>query len=218
MLRTVTIVPAILTADLQDFQAQIARVGAFTKHIQIDITDGVFAKNRTLDIANVAWPEGWTVDLHLMVSQPSKYLDTVMRLKPAMCIFHAEAGENLLPIFAGLKAGGIKAGVAMVPSTFPGRVKPYIDAADHALIFAGQLGVQGSPADMMQMEKIPIIRQMKQDISIGWDGGANMTNMRALTHADLDIINVGSAISRAPDPAAVYAEMVAEIDKTGVTL
>ena len=70
----------------------------------------------------------------------------------------------------------------------------------------------------MQMEKIPLIRNMKPELEIGWDGGANMTNVRAIAHADIDIINVGSAISQSPNPAQVFQELVAEIDKNGVVI
>ena len=86
------------------------------------------------------------------------------------------------------------------------------------MIFAGQLGMQGAPADLMQMEKIALIRAMAPEVEIGWDGGANMTNVRALAHADLDVINVGSAISQAPDPAQAFQDLVSEIDKNGVVL
>lgn len=218
MIRTVSIVPAILTNNKQDFRNQIERINTYTRRVQIDVTDGVFAKNETLDVTNVWWPQGWTTDLHLMAMKPSEHLDTVFKLKPSLCILHAEAGENLLPLFDALKQQGIKAGVALLPSTFPGNVKPYIDAADHVLIFAGRIGEQGSPADMMQMEKIALIRALKPEVEIGWDGGANLTNIRALAHADLDVINVGSALARAENPAATYQEMVVEIDKSGVVL
>ena len=70
----------------------------------------------------------------------------------------------------------------------------------------------------MQMEKIPLVRNMKPEIEIGWDGGANITNVRALAHADLDVINVGSAIASAPNPAEAFQTLVAEIDKNGVVL
>ena len=167
MLRTVTIVPAVLTNNKQDYRAQLERINMYTKHIQVDVTDGKFATNETLDITNLWWPQGWTVDLHLMVEQPSFYMDTVFKLHPALCIFHAEAKENLLPIFEMLHAQGIKAGVALLKTTYPGRVKQYIEAADHVLIFAGDLGRQGGAADMMQMEKIKIIRGMKPEVEIG---------------------------------------------------
>ena len=218
MIRTVSIVPTILTDNKQDYRAQAERINVFTRRVQIDVTDGVFAPTQTLDITNIWWPKNWEADLHLMAARPSESLETILKLSPSLCILHAEASEDLLPTFAALKEAGIKTGVALLPSTFPGLVKPYIEAADHVLIFAGQLGIQGSPADLMQMEKIPLIRNMKPEVEIGWDGGANLSNIRALAHADLDVINVGSALSTAENPAEVFQQLVAEIDKNGVVL
>lgn len=218
MIRTVSIIPTILTDNKQDFREQVERINVFTRRVQIDVSDGTLAPSVSLDVTNVWWPKNWQADLHLMAARPSESLDTILKLNPSLCILHAEASEDLLPIFAKLKEADIKVGVALLPSTFPGSVKHYIDAADHVLIFAGQLGVQGSPADLMQMEKIPLIRNMKPELEIGWDGGANMTNVRALAHADLDVINVGAAISKSADPAQAFQELVAEIDKNGVVL
>lgn len=218
MIRQVSIVPTILTNDKKEYRIQAERINTFTRRVQIDVTDGIFAPTETLDVTNIWWPKNWDADLHLMAEKPSEHLDTILKLAPSLCILHAEAQEDLLPIFEQLKEKGIKAGVALLPSTYPGNVKPYIDAADHVLIFAGHLGVQGSPADLMQMEKIALVRNMKPEVEIGWDGGANMTNIRALAHADLDVINVGSALSKSQNPAEVYQQLVAEIDKTGVVI
>ena len=218
MLRTVSIVPSILTADKVDFHKQIEEINKFTRRAHIDVTDGMFAQNQTLDITNVWWPKGWAADLHLMAAYPSQHLDTILKLSPALCILHAEASEDLTPTFNILKENNIKVGLALLPSTYPGAVKPYIDMADHVMIFAGRLGMQGATADLMQMEKIPLIRNMKPELEIAWDGGANLTNVRALAHADLDVINVGSAISKSPNPAEAYEQLVAEIDKNGVVI
>ncbi len=218
MIRTVVIVPAILTDNKQDYRAQIEKINSFTRRVQIDVTDGIFTPTQTLDVTNVWWPKNWQADLHLMAANPSQHLDTILKLNPTLCILHAEASEDLTPTFRALKEAGIKLGLALLPQTFPGTVKPYIDMVDHVLIFAGQLGVQGSPADMMQMEKIPLIRNMKPEVEIGWDGGANMSNVRALAHADLDVINVGAAISQAENPAAAFQMLVEEIDKNGVVI
>lgn len=218
MIRTVSIVPSILSADKEEYRIQVERINIFTRRVQIDVTDGIFAPSQTLDITDVWWPKNWQADLHLMVAQPSLYLDTVLKLNPSLCILHAEASENLFPVFDSLKSAGIKTGVALLPSTYPGNAKAYIDVVDHVLIFAGQLGAQGGQADLMQMEKIPLVRNMKPELEIGWDGGANVSNVRALAHADLDVINVGSAISMSPNPAETFQELVAEIDKNGVAL
>ena len=218
MIRTVSIVPSILTDNKQDYRAQVERINVFTRRVQIDVTDGKFAPTQTLDVTNVWWPKNWQADLHLMATNPSESLDTILKLNPSLCILHAEASEDLMPTFQALKDAGIKVGVALLPSTFPGNVKQYIDAADHVLIFAGQLGMQGSPADLMQMEKIALVRNMKPEVEIGWDGGANMSNVRALAHADLDVINVGSVIALSDNPAETFQELVAEIDKSGVVI
>jgi ribulose-phosphate 3-epimerase len=218
MLRTVSIIPTLLSNNKQDYRAQAEKINTFSRRVQIDVTDNDFVQNTTLDITNVWWPKNWEADLHFMALRPSEDLDIILKLHPSLCILHAEAGENLLPIFAKLKEADIKCGVALLPQTYPANVRDYILAADHALIFAGRLGQQGSQADLMQMEKIPLIRNMKPEIEIGWDGGANMSNVRALAHADLDIINVGSAISKAEDPAAAYQALTEEIDKNGVVI
>ena len=218
MIRNVTIVPTILTDNKLDYRTQVERINTYAKRVQIDCTDGIFAKNQTLDVTNTWWPKSWQVDLHLMLAKPSESLDIIIKLAPSLCILHAEASEDLLPIFEKLKSRGIKCGVALLPTTYPGAVKQYINAADHVLIFAGSLGRQGGAADMMQMEKIGIVRNMKPEVEIGWDGGANILTVRALAHADLDVINVGSALSKAPNPAEVYQQLVAEVDKFGVVL
>lgn len=218
MIRTVTVVPAILADSKKNYREQIEYINHFARRVHIDVSDGAFAPASTIDISNVWWPKEWKADIHLMAAYPSKDLDVILKLKPDLCILHAEASEDLLPVFATLKKEGIRTGLAILPSTYPGLVKRYIDTVDHVLIFAGQLGVQGSPADMMQMEKIAIVRSMKPELEIGWDGGANLLTMRALAHADLDVINVGSALSKVDNPAEMYHALVAEIDKNGVVV
>ncbi|MBQ8985110.1 hypothetical protein IJ076_00925 [Candidatus Saccharibacteria bacterium] len=218
MIRTVTVVPAILAQSKLEYRQQVERVSNFTRRIHVDVSDGAFAPSTTLDISNIWWPKEWKADIHLMAAYPSQQLDVILKLAPSLCILHAEASEDLLPIFGSLKQSGIRTGLAILPTTYPGLVKQYIDVVDHVLIFAGQLGVQGSPADMMQMEKIGIVRSMKPELEIGWDGGANKSTMRALAHADLDVINVGSALSKVENPAEAYHELVSEIDKNGVVL
>ncbi|MBQ3441257.1 hypothetical protein IJG27_03025 [Candidatus Saccharibacteria bacterium] len=218
MIRTVTVVPAVLAESKLDYRKQIESINNFARRVHIDVSDGAFAPATTIDISNAWWPKEWKADIHLMATHPSENLDVILKLKPSLCILHAEASEDLLPVFATLKKEDIRTGLAILPSTYPGLVKQYIDFVDHVLVFAGQLGVQGSPADMMQMEKIAIVRSMKPELEIGWDGGANMLTMRALAHADLDVINVGSALSKVDNPTEMYHALVAEIDKNGVVI
>lgn len=217
LIKTV-IVPTILAADQNQFAAFINAYQGFAKRIQIDIVDGQLAPTLTLPETQAVAPAGMQVDYHMMVARPSEHLQNILNLKPSLCIFHAECGEDLLPIFTQLKGAGIKAGVALMKQTFPATFRGAIEAADHVLIFAGELGRQGGQADLLQTEKIDLIKSINPNAEIGWDGGANMKNVRALAHAGIDVINVGSAIAAAQNPAQMYQDLQIDLDKKGVVL
>lgn len=214
------IVPTILANNAENFRRLEAIYSTFAKRIQIDICDNDFAKTSTVNVNDIVLANTSSIiyDFHMMVQNPSTYIDRIISLKPSLCIFHAECNENLLPIFEKLKTAKIRTGVCLLKTTFPGKIKPYIEAADHVLIFAGKLGQQGGEADMLQIEKVPIIRSINPNIEIGWDGGASMNNIRALAHSNIDIINVGGALSQSPNPAEVYKELDAESNKNGVII
>lgn len=218
MVATVEIVPTILATSPQQYQQFVAAYQGFAKRVQIDISDGQFTPTITVPAAGLTWPENWTVDIHMMVARPSEHMQNLLAMKPSMVIFHAETGEDLLPLFTQLKSAGIKCGVALAKPTYPPRVKPFIEAADHVLIFAGELGRQGSVADILQIEKVPLIKQIKPDVEIGWDGGANMNNVRAIAHAGIDVINVGAALATSQNPAAALEELQKEAEKKGVRI
>jgi ribulose-phosphate 3-epimerase len=91
-----------------------------------------------------------------------------------------------------------------------------IKAADHILIFSGDLGHYGGTASLMQLEKIRLVKAINPNAEIGWDGGANIDNAFTLAQGGVDVLNVGGAIGNAEDPASVYATLVREINKQGV--
>ncbi|MDO4902333.1 MAG: hypothetical protein Q4A21_02120 [bacterium] len=210
------ICPTILATDLDDYNYQVGRLQPFAERVQIDITDGVFAQNQTVGLGQIWWPEHWKVDLHLMVSNPSEYIDQVIKMKPNMVIFHSETEEDLVPIFEKLKKETlIKPAVALLRSTVPETVADAINAAEHVLIFSGNLGQMGGKASMMQLEKIRLVKAINQNVEIGWDGGANLANVFALTQGGVDVVNVGSAIAGAAEPEQVYHTMANEITRKG---
>lgn len=214
----VIIAPTILSADANEFTRLMGLYPTFAKRIQVDVVDGSFVATTTIpESAITALPTTVPFDFHMMVARPSEHLPHILRLKPNLCIFHAEAAEDLLPIFAQLKQAGIKTGVAILPRTYPGSVKQYIEAADHVLIFAGELGKNGGVADLLQVEKVKIIRKINPDVEIGWDGGVKMDNVRTLAHSDINILNVGSAM-KTDDPKATWEELMKEREARGVRI
>ena len=215
----VIIAPTLLTADANEFTKLIGLFPTFAKRMQIDVVDGSFVSTTTIpESAITALPANIEIDFHMMVARPSEHLPHILRLKPSLCIFHAEAAEDLLPIFAQLKQAGIKAGVAILPRTYPGLVEHYIKAADHVLIFAGTLGKNGGEADLLQVEKVKLIRAINPDVEIGWDGGVNMDNVRTLAHSDINILNAGSSIAKKDDPKKSWEELMQEKTQRGIRI
>ena len=210
------IAPAVLSETPDDYKAQIERIHSFTERVHIDITDGEFTPSFTVGAAQVWWPQEWIVDIHAMVARPSEHLETLVSLKPHMIIFHAETSEDIVPVLEHVKKFGIKAGVALQRSTVPSSVQAAIEASDHVMIFSGDLGKYGGTASMMQLEKVRLIRNIKQDVEIGWDGGVNIENAYSISQGGVDVLNVGGTIAKADDPASVYATLVNEINKHGV--
>lgn len=212
------IVPTITTDNLQTFDANLQEFSKFSKRIHIDVSDGTLAPTNLVPLSSINNLEGITMDIHVMSARPSEHLNDILRIKPSLCIVHSEVDDDLQSLFGTLKNAGIKVGVVLLRTTYPKRVQERIAMADHVMIFAGQLGSQGGTIDLLQMEKVPLIRAIKQDLEIGWDGGVNLSNVRAVAHSGVDVINVGSAISQATDKAAMYQSLIAESEKKGVLI
>lgn len=210
------IVPTVLAETPEDYKAQVERIHPFTERAHVDITDGEFAPNFTIGAAQVWWPQEWVVDIHAMVARPSEYLETLVSLKPHMIIFHAEAEGDLVAALEQIKKFDIKAGIALERSTVPETVAPLIEAADHVMIFTGELGQFGGTASLMQLEKVRLIKAIKANVEIGWDGGVKIDNAYTLTQGGIDVLNVGSTIQQAADPQAMYKSLVQEINKHGI--
>ena len=210
------IAPTITCETEADYKATVERLHPFAKRVHIDLSDGVFAPTFLVGVNKIWWPKEWEVDIHAMVAQPGQYVDALINLRPNTVIFHAEAQEDIIPSLQKLKAAGIHAGVALLKPTVPSTVKSYIDAADHVLVFSGNLGHHGGKADLMQLEKVRLIKAIRNDLEIGWDGGATVENVFSLSQGGVAVVNVGGAINKAADPGVVYNQMVTEINKHSV--
>lgn len=210
------IVPTIMAETLDQLRESTQLLQAFARRVHIDISDGEFAPTFLLPETQLFWPQGWEVDIHAMVARPSEHIQQLIQLKPSMVIFHAETQEDVVPHFATLKQAGIKAGLALLKTTVPSTVKSAIEAADHVMIFSGDLGKFGGTASLMQLEKVRLIKKIKPNVEIGWDGGVKLENSYTLTQGGVDVLNVGGEIANSAAPADTYNELVKEINKHGV--
>ena len=196
-----------------DRTRQLERKAPFAQRIHLDFMDGAFVPRKSIHLGDAWWPEGKTVDLHLMYRYPADSLDEILRMKqkPHMVIVHAEAAGDFLLLDERLHSADIKVGVALLPNTRPDMLRPALRYIDHVLIFSGNLGHFGGVADMSLLAKAQACKHMKPELEIGWDGGVAETNVHLLAAGGVDVLNAGGAIQNAVEPAHAYATLVSRL-------
>ena len=211
-----SIAPCITVEGEAEYRDSIERLGTFAERIHIDISDGEFAPTFLLSEDKLWWPDTIRADIHAMVKRPSEHITQLIAKKPHMVIFHAEVEEDLTQIFQYLKQNDIKTGLALLRPTVPTSLAHLISIVDHVMIFSGDLGRTGGVASMMQLEKVRLIKAIRTDVEIGWDGGVSVENAFTLAQGGVDVLNAGGAIAGSSDPQQTYAKLVSEINKRGV--
>ena len=131
-----------------------------------------------------------------------------MALKPQLVIVHAEADGDFVMLSNQLRSHGIEAGVALLPQTPVSAIAPALDYIDHILIFSGNLGYQGgSQADLGLLGKVTELKRLKPRLEIGWDGGINDQNLKALIDGGIDVANVGGYLQHAENVMTAWQNL-----------
>jgi ribulose-phosphate 3-epimerase len=203
------ICPTVTAFDTHEYRVQMERLEPFATRIHIDLMDGKFAPTTSPGLDQVWWPEKFTADIHLMYQDPMAEIDQLIYLKPNLVIIHQEAAVNHREFADRLRSHGIKAGLALLPTTLVEQARGSILSFDHVLIFSGDLGKHGGVTDTSLLPKILQIKQYHPNIEVGWDGGVNDENAATLIDSGVEVLNVGGFIQKADDPAAAYAKLKA---------
>lgn len=202
----VTICPTVTTDDYDVYTRQIEQSAMYATRVHIDLGDGIFTRTLTA-VEDVWWPAGMRADLHIMFQEPFVHLPALLALKPQLVIVHAEADGDFMAFARELHRHGIEAGVSLLQQTPVEAIVPALELIDHVLIFSGDLGHFGGKADLTLLDKAQRLRQLKPTLELGWDGGANDTNARALAEGGIDVINCGGYL-HGDDPARAYRRIV----------
>lgn len=203
------IVPTITTHEPHIYREQMERIQPFASRVHVDLADGVFTENRLLNPIQAWWPDGMAADLHLMYKDPVSQAETIISLQPQLVVIQAEAVGDLLRLVEHFHKFKLRVGVSLLPETSPQTAHALIEAAQHVLIFSGNLGHFGGVADLSLLDKVAAVKTINPAVEIGWDGGVSLDNAAQLAAAGVDVLNTGGAIQRADDPAAAFAALAA---------
>jgi len=196
------IAPSILAADFGNLQRDIEMVNkSEADWIHVDIMDGVFVPNISFGmpvLKVISKLSTKTVDVHLMIVDPDRYIKTFADLGSEILTVHYEACNHLHRTLQAIKAHGMKAGVSLNPHTNVNVLEDTIQDIDLVLImsvnpgFGGQSFIENTYAKIKQLKEL--IKRKGASTIIEIDGGVTDKNAKALADAGADVLVAGSFV------------------------
>lgn len=168
-------------------------------YIHVDFMDGKFVSNKTMPFHEMKHVSDFTskrLDVHLMVSEPSKYIPLFAELNTEYMTFHVEVEEDILKDLQMIKSYSIKCGLAIKPNTKVSSLVPYLPYLDYILVMSVEPGMGGQTFIPQTEEKIKEVRALLDSYHvnaiINVDGG--VTNETVSMCQDADMVVAGSYI------------------------
>ena len=215
MSKNTIIAPSVLAADFANLQRDVEMINnSQADWFHIDIMDGVFVPNISFGmpvLEAIAKHATKTIDVHLMIVDPDRYIKTFADLGANVLTVHYEACNHLHRTLQAIKAEGMLAGVAINPHTSIDLLEEVINDIDLVCImsvnpgFGGQSFIENTYNKVTKLKDLIIQKGANTIIEI--DGGVTNKNARALVEAGADVLVAGSFVFKAENPITTIEDL-----------
>lgn len=207
--------PSILAADFSQLTNEILRVQrAGANMLHLDVMDGHFVPNLSFGpdlIASIRRRTSLLFDVHLMIEDPQKYIQSFLKAGADSITIHVESCNDPAAVLSYLEDCHCRAGIAISPDTPIEKVFPYLDKVSMVLVMTVRPGFGGQKFMPESLDRIKAVRNeinrrgLKVDIEV--DGGIGLDNIGLVTAAGANVIVAGSSIFKAKKAAQVVKSM-----------
>ena len=215
MSKNTLIAPSILAADFANLQRDIEMINnSEADWFHIDIMDGVFVPNISFGmpvLEAITKHAKKTIDVHLMIVDPDRYIKTFAALGSNILTVHYEACTHLHRTLQAIKAEGIKAGVALNPHTNIDLLEDVINNIDIVCLmsvnpgFGGQSFIENTYSKIEKLKEL--ITRKNASTLIEIDGGVTDKNAVQLVNAGADILVAGNFVFKATNPTQIITDL-----------
>ncbi len=199
-----TILPSLLLCDFANLEREVRLLEeAGVDCLHLDVMDGHFVPNLTYGMPIVDALRKVTqlpLDVHLMISDPTKYAEQFADAGADSITFHIEALNTPKPLLEKLKSRGVAAGLAINPSSDFNLLLPFVPDCDLVLVMSVEAGFGGQAFNPIAIERLSELRRsFGPGLLLEVDGGVNEKTVGQCTANGADLLVVGSALFRQAD-------------------